>query len=118
MGLIFNVSLFGFSYAFFGFRWISGYTFNGLILWVLLVTILSIFTQTFFFVGILFNQYLKHENVFLLAIISILAFQTFTHTSLPGVVTNIVGSTAKIVVTYKTQNIYGAALIDILIQIL
>jgi len=124
-GLIFTVSLFCFSYAFFGFRWISGYTFNGLILWILLVTILSIFTQTFFFVGVLFNKYLKHENVFLLAIVSILAFQTFTYASLPWVAINIVGSTAKIVVTYETQNIYGATLmgitsnlIDILIQIL
>ena len=60
-----------------------------------------------------------------LAIISILAFQLFIPASLPWTVTNIVGSAAKIVVTWKTGNIYGAALmsitsnlIDILIQII
>ena len=126
VGLVFGVSLFWFSYALFGFRWISDFTFDGLILWFLLVTILSVLTQTFFFVGILFNMYLSHENGFLLAIISVAAFQTFTYPpSLPWVVVNIVGSTAKIVITYKTRNIYGAALmgiipnlIDVLIQVL
>lgn len=125
LGLIFMVFLSLLSHALFGFIWISEYTFTGFVLWVLLVTILSVFTQNFFFIGILFNRYLSRENCFLLAIISILAFQMFTHTSLPWAVVNIVGSTVKIVVTWKTRNIYGAALmgitsnlIDTLIQIL
>jgi len=91
----------------------------------MLVTILSVFSQTFFYTGILFNEYLNHENGFLLAAISILAFQMFTQTSLPWMVVGVIGSAAKIWVTWKTRNIYGAALmgitinfVDILIQIL
>ena len=49
----------------------------------------------------------------------------FISTSSPWIIANIVGSAAKIVVTWKTRNIYGAALmsitsnlIDIFIQIL
>lgn len=64
-------------HASFGFRWISEYSFAGLVLWVLLVTILSVFLQIFFFTGVLFHKYLNHENGFLLAAISILAFQLF-----------------------------------------
>jgi len=125
VGLIFSIFLCLLSYSLFGVRWISEYTVNGLVLWVLLVTILSVFTQTFFFVGMLFNKQLGHENGFLLLVISILAFQMFTQTTLPWAVSNTVGSTAKIVVAWKTRNIYGSALmsiasssIDILIQIL
>lgn len=124
-GVIFTVSLFLFSNSLFGFRWISEYTVDGIVLWILLVTILSIFTQTLFFIGMLFNAYLNHENGFLLAIISILAIQLFTFAPSPWIAPNIVGSTAKIVVTWKTRSIYGAALmgiasnlIDIILQIL
>jgi len=125
LGLIFSVLLFLLSYVFFGFKWIYEYTFDGLILWTLLVSILSVFAQTFFFFGILFNKYLGVENGFLLAAISILAFQLFISASLPWIAVNIIGSIAKIVVTWKTRNIYGAVLmnvtvnlIDILVQIL
>lgn len=125
LGLIFTVFLFLLSYSLFGFKWVSEYTFDGLILWVLFVTILSVFAQTFFFVGILFNKYLNHESGYLLAIISIVAFQTFTDVQLPWLVTNIIGSASKIIVTWKTRNIYGAALmgitsnlIDIVVQII
>jgi len=124
-GLIFTVFSFLLSHALFGFRWIFEYTFDGLVLWILFVAVLSVFTQTFFYIGILFNKYLNRENGFLLAIISILAFQTFTQASLPWTIVSIIGSAAKIVVTWKTRNIYGAALmgitlnlIDIIIQIL
>lgn len=125
IGLFFAVLLFLLSYAFFGFRWISEYTFDGLVLWILLVSFLSVFTQTFFYIGILFNGYLSHENGFLLATISILAPQLYIFASSPWIVVNIIGSIAKIVVTWKTRNIYGAVLmsiaqnlIDILIQII
>lgn len=124
-GLVFAVFLFWLSNMFFGFIWIPEYTFNGLVLWILLVSILSVFSQTFFFIGILFNRYLNRENGVLLFIISILAFQLFISASLPWIILNMVGSVAKILVTWKTRNIYGAALmsitanlIDILIQIL
>lgn len=124
-GLVFNVFLFLLSNALFGFKWIPEYTFDGLVLWILFVSILSVFTQTFFFIGILFNKYLNGENGFLLAIISILAFQMFISATLPWTVVNIAGSAAKIMVTWKTRNVYGAALIgittnvvDIFVQIL
>lgn len=125
LGVIFNVFLFSLSYTFFGFKWIPEYTVDGLVLWVLFVSILSVFTQTLFFIGILFNKYSNRENTVLLAIISVVAFQLFISAQLPWIVSNVVGSTAKIMVTWKTRNIYGAVLmsitsqlIDIFIQIL
>jgi len=125
LGIIFNIALFLLSYTLFGFRWIPEYTLDGLILWVLCVSFLSVFTQVFFFIGILFNKYLDNENSFLLAIISILAFQMFISSSLPWTIANMIASTAKVVVAWKTRNIYGAALMsiatnltDILIQVL
>ena len=116
-GSIFNVSLFLFSQSLFGFRWIPEYTLSGLVLWILFVSIFSVFSQTFFFIGILFNKYLNNENGFLLAIISISAIQLFIYTSLPWIISNIVGSVAKIVITWKTRNIYGAALMSIIVQL-
>lgn len=125
LGLIFTVFVFLLSQASFGFRWISEYTFGGLLLWILLVAILSVFAQSFFFIGILFNAYLENQNGFLLAIFSILAVQLFALASLPWIVINITSSVAKVVVTWKTRNIYGAVLmgitvnlIDVFIQIL
>jgi hypothetical protein len=98
-GIIFNVTLFLVSDALFGFRWIPDYTLDGLILWVMCVSLLSVFAQVFFFIGILFNKYSDHENSFLLAMISILAFQMFISSSLPWTIANMFASTAKIVVT-------------------
>ncbi len=80
-GLIFNVSLFLLSQSLFGFIWIQEYTTTGLVLWILFVSVLSVFCQAIFFVGILLNKYLKKENTLLLAIISISAIQLFTHVS-------------------------------------
>ncbi|MEM3616477.1 MAG: hypothetical protein QXJ31_01000 [Candidatus Bathyarchaeia archaeon] len=124
-GVIFIAALFLFSNLFFGFRWINGYTVEGVILWILFVTVISIFTQTLFFTGILFNAHLNYENGFLLAVISILANQLFISALLPWIAINIAGSAAKIVVTWKTRNIYSAVLmsiasnlIDITLQIL
>jgi hypothetical protein len=126
LGIIFSVFIFLFTDTFFGVRWISGYTYDGLVLWILLVEVFSVFVQTFFYVGILFNKYVNLENGFLLAIISILASQSYTAPApLPWIVANIIGSSAKILVTWKTRNIYGATLmgiatglVDILIQVL
>ena len=116
-GSIFTVSLFLLSQSLFGFRWISEYTLDGLALWILFVSIFSVFSQTFFFIGILFNKYLNNENGFLLAIISISAIQLFVYTSLPWIISNIVSSIAKIAVTWKTRNIYGATLMSITAQL-
>lgn len=125
LGSIFSALLFLSFYTLFGFKWIPEYTIVGLVLWVLFVSLLSVFAQVFFFIGILFNKYLDHEDFFLLATISILAFQMFISSSLHWTIANMIGSAAKIVVTWKTRNIYGATLmgittnlIDILVQIL
>jgi len=125
LGLVFNTALFLISNTLFGFRWINEYTLDGLVLWVLLVSILSVFAQTLFFNGILFNMFLDEENGILLGLISIFAFQLFTAPpSLPWTVSTLLGSILKIVVTWKTRNVYGATvmsiatnLIDIFIQI-
>jgi hypothetical protein len=83
LGSIFSVSLFLLSQSFFGFRWIQEYTAIGLVLWILFVSVFSVFFQTFFFIGVLFNKYLEKENALLLAVISISAVQLFTYASLP-----------------------------------
>lgn len=125
LGTAFTSFLFLLSNTFFGFVWIPEHTIDGFALWIIFVTFLSVFCQTFFYVGVLFNRYLDMENGLLLAIVSVLAFQMFISASLPWTIANVVGSVAKIMVTWKTRNIYGAALmsitsnlIDILIQIL
>lgn len=118
LGTVSSVFIFLLTNAFFGFRWIFGYTSDGLALWILLVAIVSVFTQTFFYIGILFNKYVSLENGFLLAIISILAFQSYIGpTSIPWFVENIIVSSAKIFVTWKTRNIYGAALMSIAVSL-
>lgn len=117
-GVIFIAALFLFSNSFFGFRWITEYTVEGVILWILFVTVISIFTQTLFFLGILFNAHLNYENGFLLAVISILANQLFISALLPWIAINIAGSAAKIVVTWKTRNIYSATLMSIALNLI
>ena len=125
LGLVFNTALFLISNTLFGFRWINEYTLDGLVLWVLLVSILSVFAQTLFFNGILFNMFLDEENGILLGLISIFAFQLFTAPpSLPWTVSTLLGSIMKITVTWRTRNVYGATamsiatnLIDVFIQI-
>jgi hypothetical protein len=115
-GIISNVLIFILTRMLFGDSWVQGYTFDGLILWILLVTIGSVFIQTFFFVGILFNKYMTTENVFLLATISILAFQATVSASLPWLISDIIASSAKVFVTWKTRNIYGAASMSIVVS--
>ena len=112
-GTVFAVLLFWVSNRFLGFKWVSGYTADGLLLWVLLVNIVSVFAQTFFFVGVLFNSYSRNENTILVGIISILALQFFVSASFPWIVINIIGFVAKILVTWKSHNIYGATLMSI-----
>jgi hypothetical protein len=113
LGLVFNVLVFLVSYAFFGYRWVSGYTVESFVLWISLVTILSVFLQVVFYLGILFNKYLNHEYVIPLAIISLLAYMSWNSLPLPWLVSNLVLQSAKLVVTWKTRNIYGATLMSV-----
>lgn len=118
LGVVFNVSVFLLSKALFGFKWIFGYTLDGLVFWTLLVTVTSVFIQTFFFVGILFKKYMAKENALLLAVVSVLAFQSFAaQTFLPWLVATIVGSSAKVLVTWKTHNIYSAVFMGIAVNL-
>lgn len=125
LGVIISIALFLLSNTLFGFVWIPEYTVEGLALWIPLVSILSVFAQAFFFIGMLFNKHLDHENGVLLVIVSILAFQMFISSTLCWMISNIISSIAKIVITWKTRNIYGAALmsittnlVDIFVQII
>lgn len=124
LGLVFNTALFLISNTLFGLKWINDYTLDGLVLWVLLVSILSVFTQTLFYNGFLFNMFLDEENGMLLGLISIVAYQMFIASTLPWTVSNILSLILKIIVTWKTRNVYGATvmsittnLIEIFIQI-
>lgn len=116
-GSLIGVLLFLGTYTFFGHRWIPNYTLTGLILWILLVSVISGFCQTFFFVGVLFKRYLNQENTILLAILSVTAFQLFISNSLPWIIMNILTSIVKVVITLKSRNIYGAIAISIIQQL-
>jgi hypothetical protein len=87
-GAAFIVFLFMLSHTFFGGRWITEYTHHGLVLWIFLVTILSVFAQTF----ILSSPF--------------------------GIIVNTAYSAVKIVVTCKTRNIYGAALMSFTLNLM
>jgi len=117
-GLVINTALFLISNTLFGFKWIREYTSDGLVLWLLLVSILSVFTQTLFFNGFLFNVFLDEENGILLGLISIYAFQMFIASTLPWTVSNILSSILKIIVTWKTRNVYGATIMSITTNLL
>jgi hypothetical protein len=113
LGLVFNTALFLISNTLFGSKWINEYTLDGLVLWVLLVSILSVFAQTLFYNGFLFNMFLDEENGILLGLISIIAYQMFIASTLPWTVSNILSLTLKIIVTWKTRNVYGATVMSI-----
>ncbi len=116
IGVTFNVLVFLLANSFFGYKWISAYTIDGFILWTLLVTIASVFIQTIFFTGILFNKYTDKENNFLLAVISISAFQATVTAYLPWLIAGLIASSAKVFVTWKTRNIYGAVMMGITVS--
>ena len=80
---------------------------------------LSVFAQTLFFNGILFNMFLDEENGILLGLVSIFAFQLFTAPpSLPWTVSNMLSSILKIIITWKTRNVYGATVMSIAVNLI
>jgi hypothetical protein len=114
LGTIFASAIFLITDHFFHQQWIGGYTSDGLILWVLLVSIVSVCLQTLFFVGILFNRYIGKENILLLAIIALFAFQSYVApNSLPWQACNMLTFSSKLYVTWKTKNVYGATLMSV-----
>jgi len=93
-----------------GYKWPFSYTTLGLVLWFVLVTGVSTWMQVFFFLGILFYNYVGSEDAKLLFIISTLTFVMFTPLTIftPFF---ILGLGVEAYVTLKTGNIYGAMFI-------
>jgi hypothetical protein len=90
---------------------------EGMILWIVLVSVGSVVLQTVFFVGILFNRFVGKENTMLLAIITVLVYQSYLSTnSLPVQICSRVTFSTKLFVTWKTRNGYGAYLIAVTIN--
>jgi len=114
LGTIFVSAVFLVTDQFFHQQWVEGYTSSGLILWVLLVSVVSVILQTLFFAGILFNSYLGKENTLLLALVAVFAFQSYVGpNSLPWQICDMVTFASKVFVTWKTKSVYGATLMAI-----
>jgi len=113
VGLVFASALFLATDFFFHQQWVQGYTQEGMILWIALVSIASVFLQTVFFVGILFNRFLGKENTLLLAVIAWLAYQSYMSNSLPWQICSMLTFATALFVTWKTRNIFGACLITV-----
>jgi hypothetical protein len=96
--------------AVWGYKWPFEYTTLGLALWFVLVCGVATWMQVFFFLGILFHNYLNSENAKLLFLASMLTFLMFIPLSLftPFFIAQL---GVEAYVTAKTGNVYGAMLI-------
>ncbi len=117
-GLVFAAALFLATNAMFHQQWVQGYTQGGMVLWIVLVSVVSVVLQTVFFVGILFNRYVGKENTLLLAVIAWLAYQSYMSNSLPWQICSALTFAAMLFVTWKTRNIFGACLIAVTISLI
>lgn len=114
LGTIIATTIFLVTDHFFHQQWIQGYTTNGLILWVIFISIVSVSLQTLFYAGILFNRYIGRANLLLLALIVVFAFQSYAGPKIPPwQICSMLTLSTKLLVTWKTRNIYGALLISI-----
>jgi hypothetical protein len=126
LGVFLVSSIYLLTNSFFHQQWISAYTFDGLIAWVILVTITSTFLQTLFYNGILFSRYLGKENALILGLIALFAFQSYVAPNpLPWIICNMLTVSCELFVTWKTRSIYGAVsmaitvgIIELVLQIL
>jgi hypothetical protein len=101
---------------FFHQQWINGYISEGLVFWILLVTTLSVFSQTFFYNGLLFNRYVGKENTVVLGLIAVFAFQSYVApNSLPWLVSSMLTFSIGLAVTWKTRNVYGATVMAVVV---
>lgn len=117
-GLILSSALFLATNAFFHQQWVQGYTQDGMVIWVALVSVVSVVLQTVFFVGILFNRFIRKENVLLLAVLSCLAYQSYMINSLPWQICSILTFATTLFVTWKTRNVFGACLITVAVSLI
>jgi hypothetical protein len=114
LGIIFASSIYIITNSFFHQQWVNGYTLEGLIAWVCLVTVVSVFLQTLFYAGVLFNRYVEKENTLLAGLIVVFAFQSYVAPNpFPWIVCNMLTVSSELFVTWKTKNIYGATLMAI-----
>jgi hypothetical protein len=104
--------------VFFHQQWVQGYTQDGMILWIVLVSVVSVVLQTVFFVGILFNRFVGKENVLLLAVIACLAYQSYIINSLPWQICSTLTFVTMLFVTRKTRNVFGACLIAVAVSLI
>lgn len=117
--LVFASALFLTTEVLFHQQWVQEYTQEGMIIWIALVSIISVVLQTVFFVGMLFNRFVGKENTLLLAVISLLAYQSYiSANSLPWQICSIITFATTLFVTWKTRNIYGACLIAVTISLI
>ena len=117
-GLVLSSALFLTTNAFFHQQWVQGYTQDGMILWITLVSVVSVTLQTVFFVGILFNRFVGKENLLLLAVISWLAYQSYMSNSLPWQICSMLTFATTLFVTWKTRNVFGACLIAVAVSLI
>ncbi len=117
-GLAFASALFLTTDALFHQQWVQGYTQEGMVLWIALVSTVSVVLQTVFFVGILFNRFVGKENTLLLAVITWLAYQSYMSNALPWQICSTLTFATTLFVTWKTRNVYGACLISVTISLI
>lgn len=117
-GLVLSAAFFLTTDAIFHQQWVQGYTQDGMILWVVLVSVVSVVLQKVFFVGILFNRFVGKENVLLLAVIAWLAYQSYMINSLPWQICSTLTFTTILFVTWKTRNVFGACLIAVAVSLI
>jgi len=86
------------------------HTTTDLLLWFVLVAGIATWMQVFFFLGILFHNYLDSEDPILLFLLSTLTFLMFTPLT-KFTPFFILGLGVEAYITLKTRNIYGVMLI-------
>ena len=119
IGIAFAASLYLLADYFFHEQWVSGYTLDGLVTWVFLVTILSVFAQTLFYNGLIFNRYLGKESGLLLGLIAVFSFQSYVGpNALPWIICSMLTVSSELFVTWKTKSVYGAVLIAITVGLI
>jgi hypothetical protein len=117
-GLVLSSALFLATNAFFHQQWVQGYTQDGVLLWIVLVSVVSVILQTLFFVGILFNRFAGKVNLLLLAVIAWLAYQSYMSNSLPWQICSALTFATTLFVTWKTRNVFGACLIMVAVSLI
>jgi hypothetical protein len=116
-GLVISSALFLATNAFFHQQWVQGYTQDGMILWIGLVSVTSVILQTVFFVGILFNRFVGKVNILFLGVIAWLAYQSYMSNSLPWQICSTLTFATTLFVTWKTRNVFGACLIAVTVSL-